>query len=610
MFNIYYETTLVSQLLDLIDDQLKIVDLSMEGKNSSINHSDDDYEDELWLSSHRSIFSSYGSHCQKSVSSFHDSQYEDFHWDLYETQNYHQFTYEQNQQNVIGRKSLSEWSMDLNSNIKMTSSDRPQTSWHEIKNNKSSNHSSLSANNTSQNDLHLSNPLALYQLFQRTKSKQHPCHLYDNFSDKSVCDSVRLLSCSNSIQTQQQQQQQIISTIETKLNKEQSRNNIDQCIQTSIILYQPNPNCQLNKLSQSSFKPHLSLPNLDFLTYYAKENPPSSLTLTNQTKHFCTAMKGTLSEPLSLMKKATCTIFYFSIKAPHQSTIEHPSFSTIQKLQTSKVIKRSQNIKICTNKVPKEENEPFSSTCSSISSSGYFSNSSTNQPHHIQTGVSPHPLKSCLKRTKNEQLAKSPSITNNLDTGISKDIITLSDRFVPNEKHPSKTRRHSAPNVFSNEQNLFLRFRTNTKDCTFSEHDLQAKKNVSFCDEIARRLITPSTSLNDSNQGIHSILLSFSCIIIFITLSDYSDLIPQEYLIESPPNEFNLSDDEQTEDQVINFIENLPDNIGKTSSIKNQSDKHLIDAFANTILHILEIKCSDPKVKRITSSGFISHHFF
>jgi len=78
---------------------------------------------------------------------------------------------------------------------------------------------------------------------------------------------------------------------------------------------------------------------------------------------------------------------------------------------------------------------------------------------------------------------------------------------------------------------------------------------------------------------------------------DYCDLVPRESLTDSPPSEFNLSDDEEMEDQLINFIENPPEDITKPLPIKCSSDKNLIDAFANTILHILEIKCSDPKVE-------------
>jgi hypothetical protein len=78
---------------------------------------------------------------------------------------------------------------------------------------------------------------------------------------------------------------------------------------------------------------------------------------------------------------------------------------------------------------------------------------------------------------------------------------------------------------------------------------------------------------------------------------DSCDLIPRESLTDSPPSEFNLSDDDdENDDHLINFIENPSQDIIKPFPIKNGSDKHLIDAFANTILRILEIKCNDPKV--------------
>ncbi|CAF4984465.1 unnamed protein product, partial [Rotaria socialis] len=77
-------------------------------------------------------------------SSFHNSQYEGFHWDLYENPNYHQLTFEHNKQKTRQEKSLLEWSMDLKQIDRISSTDRQQTSWHEIKC-KSSNHSNSSS---------------------------------------------------------------------------------------------------------------------------------------------------------------------------------------------------------------------------------------------------------------------------------------------------------------------------------------------------------------------------------------------------------------------------------------------------------------------------------
>ncbi|CAF4553282.1 unnamed protein product [Rotaria sp. Silwood1] len=595
MFNKIYETTLVSQLLDSIDNHLKIVDLSMEQKesqeyqssidNPDENDNDDDDDDDLWLSGYRSIFSSYGSHYRKNLSPFHNSQYEGFHWDLYENYNYHYLAFEHNQQNICQEKKFSQWSTHLNSDNITSLSDRTRTSWYEIKT-KSMNDSYLSSRNISHKNHNSSNPLKLYRLFRHTKSQQHPCRLYDNFSDKSTCDSLTSSSssssssCSNSINHEHQ-----ISISKIKIKQEETKNNVDQCLQTSISLCENDNftvnssktvNHLLNNPSHSSSISHHSLPNLDFLRYYAKENRTSLAPVTNHTNHFCTAMKSTLSEPLSLEKKATYTIFYFSIKGPNQSTTFHPSLSTIQKIQTQKEIKRLSNSKICSNKTSTEETETFSSTCSSISSSGYFSNSSTNQTHHIQTLSSPYPLKSCLKRAKTTQSTNSPSAVNIRAVDVTENIITLPDQCVHNENDTSKTRRSSVPTTSSHEQNLVLKFRTRNTTCTLSEHDLQTKKNVSFCDEIVRRLVTSSISPKYSYD-------------------DYFDLIPQEYLIDSPPNEFNLSDDDKNEDQLINVIENVSDNLTKKIPFNNNNDKYLIDAFANTILHILEIKCNDPK---------------
>ena len=47
----------------------------------------------------------------------------------------------------------------------------------------------------------------------------------------------------------------------------------------------------------------------------------------------------------------------------------------------------------------------------------------------------------------------------------------------------------------------------------------------------------------------------------------------------------------------MNFTENAPSEIARPLPVKYSSDKYLIDAFANTVLHVLEIKCSDPQVR-------------
>jgi len=89
---------------------------------------------------------------------------------------------------------------------------------------------------------------------------------------------------------------------------------------------------------------------------------------------------------------------------------------------------------------------------------------------------------------------------------------------------------------------------------------------------------------------------------LFSVCLDYCDLVPRESLTDSPPNEFNLSDDEHERDdepQLTNFTENAPSEITKPLPVKFGSDKYLIDAFANVILHIMEIKCNDPQVRNL-----------
>lgn len=229
MYNQNCGTTLVSQLLDSIDGHLKDVHSPMEQQihdqspeyEMSVDNPDDD---ELWLSGHRSIFSSYGSYCRKTVPvippqpALRDSHYEGFHWDLYEDRNYHHLAFEHEQNDpppACQTTSLSEWSMRLSSGAvageadteddadvegddTTSSSDPPRTSWHAIKS-KSIHRSCSSSANTSDSSEHRSrSPLTLYRLFQRTRSQQHPCRLYQNFSDKSMCDSLTSSSsCSN-----------------------------------------------------------------------------------------------------------------------------------------------------------------------------------------------------------------------------------------------------------------------------------------------------------------------------------------------------------------------------------------------------------------------------
>jgi len=321
-----------------------------------------------------------------------------------------------------------------------------------------------------------------------------------------------------------------------------------------------NPTTNSNKSSQPSTFPSSrsqpslhtisSLPDLSFLTHYAKENPapptvPKSTPIT-QTQCYPMGMKTTLSEPSSLTKKTARTVFYCSIKVPQPTssssssfpirpTTLYPPMAAVQRPRTLKEIKRIKNTKTSPtlishsplrafplspsvpsntcNHIKEEETATFSSTCSSTStsanstsSSGYFSNSSANHPRHIQTPTSSYPLKSCLKRAKTEDLSTTsssatttPATANVLAVGAAGDIFTLAARTLAarlgdNGMETPRHRRYSAPTISSHQQNFSIQLRTRQKGCTLSEHDLRAKKSVSFCDDIARRLITPSAS--------------------------------------------------------------------------------------------------------------------
>lgn len=526
-------TTLVSQLLHSIDQHLKNIYSSMEQQQKSMSFDDDGDDgttddDELWLSDHRSIFSSDEHSSQKT--SLCQSQYEGFHWDTYENRNYHHLAFEHDDKPT---ENLSEWSMDFNSE---EISDRPRTSWQEIKNKSSiyeSNSSSSTTNTSSPRDHpYSSNPMTLYRLFQRTKSSQHPCHLYENFSDDSSSNS--LISSSNPMPRIKLKSPTTFSQI--KFNRNQSKIGIDQCLQTSLIkpLSKSVDRLSNNPSQSSSSSTRQSLPDLDFLTYYAKENPPS---LSTPKKARCTAMKTPLFQPLT----GTQTVFYCTFdNSRHRPIVFHSS------PHKSSVVKESKRTKSSPTPNSTEETEPFSSICSSSSSSGYFSNSS----RQAQTPPSPYPLKSCLKRTKIEDRTNQQQQQSSDDT--------------------SKHRRYSAPTKLSD--------RTSTSNtCALSEHDLRAKKSVSFCHEIARRLITPSVHSREQD--------------------DFCDLIPRENFLDSPPNEFNLSDDEHDhENHLINIIEDSH----RSLLIKYGNDQNLIHAFAKAILRILEIRCNDPKVKKIS----------
>ncbi|CAF0865476.1 unnamed protein product [Adineta ricciae] len=785
MFNQNGGTTLVSQLLDSINDHLTSAHSPMEENTEqqssqkqnqqpqppeyemSVDNPDDD---ELWLSGHRSIFSSYGSYCRKAPAQLRDSQYEGFHWDLYEDRNYHHLAFEQEQPDVPANcqaTSLSEWSMRLSSGVigaegdteddadgegddTTSSSDPPRTSWHAIKSKSIHRSCSSSSANTSDGGAHRSrSPLTLYRLFQRARSQQHPCRIYQNFSDKSICDSLTSSSCSNLNKLNESTTQKHNVPIprfqlkspttfsQLKLNKSSSHNDlyssteqsvtknkvqfkasnqassrrsVDQCLQTSIHVdnssspqpksarrYIPrstsrplstqnhclqtdntsvtrsksvdrllNNNTQTSNAntpsqtfklpssaSHSSLPTLSSLPDLSFLVYYAKENPtpsqPSSSATTTPTCHPAhphppCGMKTTFSEPSSLTKKATRTVFYCSLKVPSATplisnplrpTSLHPplpsSLSTMQRPRTLKEIKRIKSIKTSPTTVghsplralplspsvpsnvdhhiKEEETATFSSTCSSTStsanstsSSGYFSNSSANHQRHIQTPTSSHPLKSCLKRAKTEDLTSTPLTTtpsttaNVLAVGTAGDVFTLAaqtlaDRLGDHMMKTPRHRRYSAPSISSHQQTLSIQLRTRQKGCTLSEHDLRAKKSVSFCDDIARRLITPSASPKHRPTPPPSSAA-------FRYDREYCDLVPRESLTDSPPSEFNLSEDEYEDGngpQPMNFTENAPTEITKPLPVKYGSDKYLVDAFANTVLRILEIKCGDPQ---------------
>ena len=492
-----HPTTLVSQLLDSIDAHLDDVRIPME-------HDDDD---ELWLSGHRSIFSSYGSNEHQTVLPSRPSQQEDFQWDLYADRQYHRLAFERDQQEDFQLNTLSDWSMRLSSDpATSASSDLPRTSWQAIKT-KSIPRSFSSCSSTpvtdpsSESEQPLPRTTTLYCLFQRARSDQHPCRLYRNFSEKSLSDSSTSSSSSDVYTTKQTykvplprmtlhspttfsqlklqksiSQQNMLSSAEHSSTTPQRERpvdpcfstGVDRCLQTSLEKKHP------WQPSLSPCQPHrsspvlLSLPDLNFVTYYARENPTSLSTKTSKC----------LSRPPKLTSNQPAAL-------PRTVLIRSP---VIPKPRSSEGGRTRPFLPSST-----EENETSSSTCSSTenstSSSGYSSSTSHPRPSH-----SSYPLKSCLKRAKVDDPSSPLTLANVLAGGVAGDVFTLAKRTFAHQHHRRATaqhRRYSMPTVSSA---LALQRPIREQDRTRSEHDLRSKKSVSFCDDIVRRLITPSTS--------------------------------------------------------------------------------------------------------------------
>ena len=216
-----------------------------------------------------------------------------------------------------------------------------------------------------------------------------------------------------------------------------------------------------------------------------------------------------------------------------------------------------------------KENLPsFASTCSSsensTSSSGY--SSSTTHPRR---------LKSCLKRQKSLDV-------NVLAGGLAGDILTLtrrtsnpqSQQFEPKNDNKRASMPIIPPRITRQQH---------PDEWILSDQDLRTKKSVSFCTEIVRRMITPASSPDHRTR--------------VFPLADDCDFVPRETFNESPPNEFQFESDEDESDcPPTNFIQTAPEHLPRPLARKYPTDRFLIDAFAKTILRILEIKCNYPKV--------------
>ncbi|CAF0741362.1 unnamed protein product [Didymodactylos carnosus] len=388
-----------------------------------------------------------------------------------------------------------------------------------------------------------------------------------------------------------------------------------------------------------------SLPNLDFLNTY---DSTTFNQIRSSSSNEC--IKKTINNYDDLNSKKTKTVFYCINTNSNRSIPFHSQF--YHKPRTLKEIKRIKNVKTVyqkltsptatlpspsftsplspiINKCEEEEEASLSgysqqstSSNNSTSSSGYFSNAERQQQQQPITTTAPTTiakefhtphLKSCLKRAKTEDLtvALTPIIacggSDVLAGGVAGDIFTLAAisrigwKNTTTNTNLSRQRRYSAPTYssltnLSNQINVQLRTRRNG---TLSEHDLRTKKSVSFCENIIKRVITPSASPKHRplmTVTNHSITKKY-------TNDTYEiDLLPAESFTDSPPSEFNLSAEEEDETQKpMNYIESktniLQNNTTNVTRAKKNSkssiDIALVKAFANTVLRILEIKCGD-----------------
>jgi hypothetical protein len=289
----------------------------------------------------------------------------------------------------------------------------------------------------------------------------------------------------------------------------------------------------------------------------------------------------------SLPHRSTRTVFYCTVAHPARTMKMNSSLAMIDESRT--VNDRR------TNTSPLDPTETCSSTCSSTatstSSSGYFS--ATTARHRCRSF---YPLKSCLKRTTATHLVSARTRANVLVSSLAGDILTL-------------TRRHVSEHV---------RARTlDSRQCTRSEQDLRTKKSVSFCNDIARRWITPyaspqqtrSKSYRGRHQTTNEIERVRTCRthVSMFYFADDCDFVPQESFIDSPPNEFRFSyDDNDDTYEPMNFIASSTatdddnNNNDRHVPMKTDTSRDLIDAFSQTILRILEIKCNDPTVNTLS----------
>ena len=406
--------------------------------DGSSDRTEEDNDDELWLSGHRSIFSSYGID-HPSISSSLDN--DDFHRQLPNNQRYHRFVFDQEQSPV----NLSEWSMHFSSNPKTL------TSWKSIK--------IQAAISPSEENKNKAKTITLYQLFQQNRQ----------VNEKSLCNSLNQKLQSKLTRPTTFSQLKFHRSSKDQSSPMVEYSTVDQCLQTSfhrssstsesehssvIRHFQPTSS---SSSSHQSFATFVHLPDLHFLNDY-----------TNENRKLTPVIVAPLPR-ISVLNKPKRTIFYCRIKRTNYlEALKNPTT-------------------LFTTNECKEIPSPIcSSTENSTSSSGYFSS-----PTH------PRPLKSCLKHRKCQPMLTgrvlNSTIAGDLFTSTCVEKIDSTRKNRPVHWTVSENDLRTKKSVsFCNEIVRRLIITSNTPDDQLTFIQRTNHRYLDDCDSVPRESLTDS----------------------------------------------------------------------------------------------------------------------